>query len=106
MKFNKDMKTSDLPIPNLGLLEIFLIQVLCYTLLWLFDNYAATLISIIFPVLFFFLLLVAGLAELIDRSKIPRWYFIFMILSILAPIITAIIFVTVVGADFDWSKLV
>jgi len=105
-RFNKDMKTKDLPIPNLGLTEIALLQVLFYAALWLMSDYTATLLTLVFPVIFLFLLIIALAAEVIDkRSKTPRWYFKFMIISIIAPIITAIVFVMALGANFDWTKL-
>ena len=98
------MKTEDLPIPNLGLMEIALIQAVFCAVLWLLSDYAATLLSIIFPVIFTFLLIIALLSELIDRSKIPRKYFFFMVISIVIPIITALVFVAALGANFDWTK--
>jgi len=99
------MKTKDLPIPNIGLLEAFLIQVVLYAILWLASDYTATLVTILLPVIFFCLLLLAVVAELIQRSKVQKWYYWFMILSIIAPILTAAIFVFILGVDFDWTKL-
>lgn len=105
-RFNKNMKTKDLPIPNIGLTEIALLQVLFYALFWVISDYTATLLTLVFPVIFLFLLIIAVLAEAIDkRSKTPRWYFKFMIISILVPILTAAVFVMAIGADFDWTKL-
>lgn len=101
----KDMKTKDLPVPNLGLTEIALLQVVFYGALWLMSDYTATLLTIIFPVVFLLILIVALFAELIDKSKTPRWYFKLMIISIIVPILTAILFVAALGADFDWTKL-
>ena len=99
------MKTSELPIPNLGLLEIFLIQVVLYAILWLVSDYTATLLTIVLPLIFFCLLMLALLSELVQRSKISSWYYWFMGISIIAPIITATIFVFILGVDFDWTKL-
>jgi len=102
-RFNKDMKTKDLPIPNIGLIEIALLQVLFYAVFWVTSDYTATLLTLVFPVVFLFLLIIALAAEMIDtRSKTPRWYFKFMAISIIVPILTAAVFV---GADFDWTKL-
>lgn len=101
----KDMKTKDLPIPNIGLTEIALFQILFYAAFWIMSDYTATLITIIFPIVFLLILVVALLAEMIDRSKTPRWYFKLMIISIIIPILTAIAFVAALGADFDWTKL-
>ncbi len=99
------MKTKDLPIPNLGLMEIFLIEVVFYAVLWVISDYTATLLTLVFPIIFLFILIFALVSESIERSKVPRWYFKFMLISIIAPILTAIIFVSLLGADFDWTKL-
>jgi len=105
-RFNKDMKTKDLPIPNIGLTEIALLQVLFYAVFWVTSDYTATLLTLVFPVIFLFLLIIAAAAEMIDtQSKTPRWYFKFMAISIIIPIITAVVFVMALGANFDWTKL-
>jgi len=104
-RFNKDMKTKDLPIPNFGLTEIALFQVLFYAGFWVMSDYTATLLTLVLPVIFLFLLIISLLAELIDKSKVPKWYFKFMLVSIIVPILTAIVFVLALGADFDWTKL-
>ncbi|MEM6319929.1 MAG: hypothetical protein AAF960_19815 [Bacteroidota bacterium] len=105
-KFHKNMKTSDLPIPNLGLLEISLLQIFIYSFLWVVSDFTATLITLVLPGIFLFLLLIALVAELIDSSKTPRWYFKFMILSIIIPLVTAAVFVSILGANFDWTKAI
>jgi len=99
------MKTNDLPIPKLGLIEIFLIQVVLYSIMWLISDYTATLLTLLFPVIFVCLLLLALLSELVQKSKVPRWYYLFMVISIIAPIVTALLFVYIMGVDFDWTKL-
>ena len=99
------MKTEDLPIPNLSTFELFLIQIICYAILWLISDYTATLVTLIFPVIFFSLLLLAVLSELVQKSKVPRQYYYFMLASIIAPILTAAIFVLILGVDFDWKTL-
>lgn len=105
VKFSKDMKTSDLPIPSFSLTEIALFQVLVYGGLWVISDYTATLLTVIFPSVFSFILIIALLAEMIDRSKISRWYFKLMGISIVIPIITALAFIAITGTDFDWTKL-
>ena len=104
-RFNKNMKTDELPVPNVGLLEIALLQIVFYAALWLISDYTATLLTLVFPVIFIFLLVLALAAELIEASKTPRWYFKFMVMSIFIPILTAVVFVMALGADFDWTKL-
>ena len=99
------MKTKDLPIPNLGLLEIFLIEVVLYSILWLVSDYTATLMTLLLPIIFFALLVISLITELVQRSKVPHWYYWFMVISIIAPILTAALFVYILGIDFDWTKL-
>lgn len=99
------MKTEDLPIPNLSIIELFLIQIIGYAILWLISDYTATLVTLIFPVIFFSLLVLAFLSELVQKSKVPRKYYYFMLVSIIAPILTAAIFVLILGVDFDWTTL-
>ena len=100
----KDLKTDDLPLPDLGLLEVSLIQIIFYALLWLWSDYVATLVTIVLVSIFAFLLSFALIAELIDRSRVPRRYFYVMALSIVLPILTAIVFVLLLQADFSWTR--
>ena len=82
--------------------EIFLIEFIIYSILWLWNDYVASLLTVVLPTIFFFILIIALLAELIERSKVPRWYYYFMAVSVLAPIVAALVFVFFVGADFEW----
>lgn len=83
-------------------LELFLIQVLFYGLLWVWDDYIATLISATFAVIAFCVLIVSLIAELLERSKVPKWYFWGMAISVIAPILTAILFVGLMGGELAW----
>ena len=83
---------------------MFLIQFIIYTALWLISDFTATLVTLVFTAIFIFVLIISLIAEFIEPSKVPPWYFRFMIVSILAPIIAAGIFVGIMGADFDWTK--
>ena len=85
-------------------IELFLIEFIIYTLLWLSNDYVATLLTLLFSTIFFFILIISLITELIEPSKVPRWYYSFMLVSILAPVIAAIIFVGIMGADFDWTR--
>lgn len=84
--------------------EIFLIEFIIFSILWLWDDYIASLLTVVIPIICLFILIISLLAELVERSKVPRWYYIIMILSILAPIIAALVFVFFVGADFEWMN--
>ena len=85
--------------------EVFLIQFIIYSVLWLWNDYVASLLTVVLPTIVFFILIISILAELIERSKVPKWYYSFMAISILAPILAAGVFVWLVGADFEWLSL-
>ena len=81
--------------------EIFLIQIVFYLILWLSDQYLAVLLSLIFGSICFFILLIASIAELIERSRISKWYFGLMIASVLAPVIIGGLMVLIFGTP-EW----
>ncbi|MBK7871739.1 MAG: hypothetical protein IPJ74_14210 [Saprospiraceae bacterium] len=83
--------------------EILLIEVVFYIFLWLVDEYLATMLSLIFGSIFMLLWLISIVVEWIERSKVPRWYFSFMLMSALAPLIAAIIFLSISGG-LEWLK--
>lgn len=66
------------------------------------SSYAGSLVSLLIPVIAFFILIISLVAEWIEPARIPRWYYTFMIVSILIPILVAAIFILGVGADFSW----
>lgn len=77
--------------------EIFLVEVIIYFLLWLFNDYLATLLSISLGGIFLAILIISLIVEWIERSKVPIWYYKFMVVSILAPLLTAIIYLFFAG---------
>jgi len=83
-------------------LEVFLIQLIFYISLWLWNDYTATLVSAIFGTICLFILIISLITEWIEPSKVPRWYFGMMVASILAPIIAAVIFIGFVYGQPDW----
>lgn len=83
---------------------MLLIEVIFYLALWLFNDYVAMYLSLIFGSIFFFILLFTGIAELIERSKVSRKYFWFMAMSALAPLLAAAIFF-LLGGEMTWNKM-
>jgi hypothetical protein len=86
-------------------IEVFLIEFILFSLLWLWDDYIASMLTIVFSFIFFFILVISLMVELVERSKVPRWYFIFMAVSIFAPIAATFVFIFFMGADFEWLSL-
>ena len=90
---------------RLNITEFFLIQAILYTLLWMWNDYVATILSLSFAAIAFFILSISLIAEWIDRSKVPRLYFYFMIISILTPVIIGSFFMYLKKGALDWYIL-
>jgi hypothetical protein len=91
-------------IQKLSVLEIFLIQVVVYTSIWLWDEYVASYISIIFPIVFLTVFIVSLIAEWIEPSKISRKYYLLMLISILTPAFVGLSFYLLFGGNLNWLE--
>ncbi len=91
-------------MPRLGFIEIFLIQFVVYIFLWMINDYLASMLTITFAMIAFFILLISLVAELIERSRVPRWYFVLMIASILAPLAAGAAYLGLVGGNLAWME--
>ncbi|RMG86970.1 MAG: hypothetical protein D6714_03225, partial [Bacteroidetes bacterium] len=78
--------------------------VIFYAGLWFWNDYIATMLSLAFPAICFFILIISLIAEWIEPSKVPKWYFQVMIVSILAPLVTGIFFVVVLDFGLQWME--
>ena len=89
-------------MPKIRPIELFLIQFIIYGVLWLWNEYIASLMTLVFTAIAIFILAISLMAELIEPSKVPRWYFSSMVVSIIAPILATVVFVYFVGMEFEW----
>lgn len=87
---------------SLGLGEIFLIQTVLYLILWLWNDFAATMMSLSFSAISLFILIIALIAEALDRSKVPRKYFYVMVLSVIIPLLVGSFFMYLKNGTLDW----
>lgn len=94
--FNTDM--------GLRVLEIFLLQVIFYSLLWLWDEYVASYACLIFPVVIAVILLISWIADLIEPARIGPIYYYIMMASVLAPILVGAFFYFIYGGELAWLK--
>ena len=78
-------------------IEIFLVEVIIYLVIWMANDYLGSLLSLIFGSIFLGILVISLLAELIERSKVPKWYYTFMWISVLAPILVSAIMILING---------
>jgi hypothetical protein len=89
---------------RLSLLEIFLLEVIVWLGLWLLNDYLATLLTLTLGAIVSAVLLIALMAEAIERSKVPRKYFHVMWLSILAPLVAAVLYWVIFGGKFEFLE--
>lgn len=87
---------------RLSLLEIFLLEVVVWLGLWLLSDYIATLLTLITGAIVSAVLLIALMAEVIERSKVPRRYFYVMLLSIIAPVVSAMFYLFIFGGKLEF----
>ncbi len=88
---------------NLRPIEILLIEIAFYIILWLMNEYLASLLSLIFGSIFLLLFLISIIVEWIEKSKVPRWYYMFMLASALAPLLAALIYLSISGG-LQWLQ--
>lgn len=72
--------------------------------LWLLNDYVATLLTLIIGAIVSAVLLIALMAEWIERSKVPRRYFWVMALSIAAPLCAALLYALLFGGRLEFLE--
>ena len=83
---------------------LFLTEFIVFFSLWLFDDYVGTMLSINFSLISLFILIIALIAEWLDRSKVPRLYFGFMLVSVFTPLIASATYIAMFGTELGWLK--
>lgn len=89
---------------KLGFWEFLLIEILLFIGIWLWDDYLGTMVSIIWSGICFLILAVSLIVELIERSRVPKSYYLFMVASVLAPLFAAGVYYAIVG-QLEWTKI-
>lgn len=82
--------------------EIFLLETVVWLILWLLNDYMATLLTLIIGAIVLAVLLLALISEAIERSRVPRRYFYVMGLSVLAPLVAAILYQVLFGGHLNF----
>ena len=86
---------------KLRAVEIFLLEFVLFLGLWLYDDYLGTLMTSIIAPIGLLLVIIAIIAERLEPSRVPRWYFVLMFNSFLAPIAAAIVYMVILGG-VEW----
>jgi hypothetical protein len=90
---------------RVSLFEIFLIQIILYSVLWLVDEYIATFMCITIPIIVLVILAVSLMAEFFEPSRISRKYFWIMTISIVAPVLVGLVFYLMYDGKLEWLTL-
>ena len=88
-----------------SLIEIFLLQLICWMALWLINDFLATILTLCIGAVVFSVLLVALLAEFVERSKVPRQYFLIMFASFFAILLAAMLYAVIFKGKYDFLIL-
>ncbi len=96
------MKKPDRAQTRINLAIILLLQAVIYSGLWLWNEYVAVYLTLIFPGIIIVILIIAGLADLIEPSRIPGWYYWLMIVSIITPLVIGVVFYSLYQGRLDW----
>jgi hypothetical protein len=85
-----------------SVLQIFLFELAIWLVLWLVNDYIATLLTFILGSIFCAILIFALIAEGIERSKVPRKYFEVMAMSIIAPLLAGAVYLWLFGGSLTF----
>lgn len=79
-------------------------QTIVWLALWLLNDYVAALLTLIVGLIVLAVLLIALIAEGIERSKVPKRYFQVMGISILSLLFSALLYVGWLGGRLDFLQ--
>lgn len=88
-------------LEKLVTIESFLVQLIVYLFLWFWNDYLALILSLILGGIALSVLVVAKLVEWVDRSRVPKVYYRFMLICVLAPLIAGVAGV-ILRNGFSW----
>lgn len=89
---------------HFSLAIIGLAQAVLYAVLWLWNEYVASYMTLILPSVLLVLLILSLIADWIEPSRIPRWYLKVMLISILVPVLTGVAIYLIYGGRLDWLQ--
>ncbi len=81
---------------------IILSQAVIYLSIWLWDEYVASYITLIFPAMILVILILGLIADWIEPSRIPGWYYKIMIISIIIPVVIGVVFYYINDGRIGW----
>ncbi len=89
---------------RLSVLEIFLLQLGLWFGLWLLGDFLASILTLAIGAVILAILTIALLAEWVEPTKVPRRYFYIMGVSLLAPLVAAVLYISIFGGKFSFLQ--
>lgn len=87
------------------LLEIGIGLGLTLSCLWLVQDYLASFLCLLIPMLALVLMVVSFIAELLEKSNLPSWYYRLMWVLVLVPLVVLLIFSSINHFQLDWTRV-
>ena len=85
------------------ILELFLLQVVLYSTVFFFNAYIGFLLCLVIGCISTAILILSIILEMIERSRVPLYYFYFMGSAILSPILVLIAFLMFDPNALSWT---
>ncbi len=89
---------------RLSVLEIFLLELVIWLVLWLINDYLAALLTVILAAIVCCVWVFSLLSEWIERSNVPRKYFWVMGVSVAAPLVAALMYWLIFGGRLHFLE--
>lgn len=81
--------------------QLFLLETIFYFAIFLWHEFLGLLLATIFGCLSTALLMISWIVERIEKSKVPHWYYLVMLISILSPLLVTIFFTVLGGISIN-----
>ena len=81
-------------------IELALVELIVFLLLWFWNSFLAFYLTLTLTLICFTILTISGIAEWIERSKVPKFYFYAMATSTIVPWIAAGV-IALLGLDIS-----
>jgi len=89
---------------RLGPLEIFVLQLIVYSLIYAVNPYLGFLICLVLGAIATAIFILSFIFELIEKSKVPRSYYWYILTTVIAPFTILALFSIFMRGSFDWMK--
>ena len=89
---------------RLGQTEVFLIQLITFTSIYLIDSYVGFLVCLITGCIALAILLLSLIFELVEKSKVPKAYYLYILNIVIAAFCVLLIFTIFVQGSMNWTQ--